>query len=282
MYEEIVKSDAFLNELAETKYIYDEKSDKTQTISQYFTDYDKKGYLVKTYFFTKFRSININKTRDKKDFKNADNFWKTTVDINDSAKSLYFSNKVPPIVEIPAEISNAAGILKQRIKLEIKGKRLTVRIKMPDENLSANLCKLVLEKIINYVSIYKTNRQRENINYLEKNYNLAKSKYITAQLSLADYKDQNIGIIFQSSQTREQLLINELNLAFNLYNQFSIQLEQAKFDYKKEQPLFIVTDPVKILGNSNNSYLIILLKYFLIFILFVFASVFYRILNPKF
>jgi hypothetical protein len=236
----------------------------------------------KTYLYSRASSTNEDKLRNKNKFYNNDNFWETSIDNNDSIKSLYFTNKVPPIVEIPGEIKSASSDLKQRIKLEIKGKRLTVHIKMPEEKLSANLCKLVLEKIINYVYIYKTNRQRENIHYLEQNYNIAKAKYSTAQLALANFKDQNIGLIFQSTQTREQVLNNELNLAFNLYNQFSVQLEQARFDYKKEQPLFIVTDPVKLLGNSNKSYIIMLLKYFLIFILFSFTSVFYRILNPKF
>lgn len=273
MYEDIVKSDAFLNELANTKFLYDETSAKSKTLSQYFNEYDKKNYLEKTNFGSKIISTKSNKHKIYFNTSNGNSdtsFW---------YKSLYFSNKVPPIVEVPNDILKASEDLKERIKLEIKGKKIIVKVTMPEEELSANLCKLVLEKIINYVSVYKTNRQRDNIFYLEKNYNEAKLKYTTAQLALANYKDKNFGIIFQSSQTREQILYNELNLAFNLYNQFSIQLEQAKFDYKKEQPLFIVTDPIKLLGNSNKSFLILLLKYLLVYSLFAFAYVFYKIIN---
>jgi hypothetical protein len=281
MYQEIVKSDAFLNELALTTFHFKKNNKKSISLWEYINFYTKKNFFEKTILRKKNDLNNLVEKNNQLDLNDTEVYWEKTYNNFDSTNYLYFSNKVPPIVKVPVEIIIASNYLKENIKIDIKGKKLTVSVIMPDEKLSANLCKLVLEKIINYVYIYKTNRQRENIYYLEKNFNQAKDKYTKAQLSLAEFKDKNIGLIFQTSQNRELILNNELSLAFNLYNQFAIQLEQAKFDYKKEQPLFIVTDPIKLLGKNNVSFFIMFLKYLIVYVFIAIITIVYKIIFSK-
>jgi uncharacterized protein involved in exopolysaccharide biosynthesis len=135
---------------------------------------------------------------------------------------------------------------------------------MEDPFISAVTSKLVLEKLINYITLYKTNKIQTNLIYLEKRYAESEIKYKSAQQNLASFKDRNLGLIFQTTQATEQTLNNELNVAFNIYNQFSVQLEQAKVDLKKETPMFTILEPISIQNTPSEPTLTtLLIKYFL-------------------
>lgn len=268
MYEDIIKSDAFLSDLVESKILFDKKNNKIISLVEYF----KLNPPKRKYF-----NFEKNAESATKNFVLVDSLIHSS---NISDSSLYFLNKIPPIVELSSETSNTMSIIKDRIKLTIKGKKLNIHVTMPNQNLSANLCKVVLDKIINYVTKYKTTKQRENMIFLENRYLEAKQKYINAQNNLANYKDMNNGLIFQSAQTREQLLTNELNLSFNIYNQFALQLEQTKFELKKEMPFFIVTDPIKLPGNNKEKMFVIILKSIFISLFLSFILVIFKTVNP--
>ena len=140
---------------------------------------------------------------------------------------------MPPIVQMDGAKMKVMNIVKNRVKIETKGREITIYVKMPEPILSAEVCKLVLEKLIEYVSTYKTAKQRDNLAFLEQTKAEAEMKYKQAQQNVAGFKDNSMGVIFQSVQTREQVLQNEMNLAFSVYNQFAMQVEQAKIELKK-------------------------------------------------
>jgi uncharacterized protein involved in exopolysaccharide biosynthesis len=102
------------------------------------------------------------------------------------------------------------------------------------------------------------------------------------QQSLAGLKDNSLGVIFQSAQTRQQVLENELTIAFNVYNQFAVQLEAAKIELKKETPLFRVLEPISLPSPQvEPSFSSTIIKYILFAIVLSFLMVGYRLLIPK-
>ena len=123
---------------------------------------------------------------------------------------------------------------------------------MPEPVLSAQVCKLVLEKLIEYVSTYKTAKQRDNLIFLEQRKEEAESKYRQAQMNVTGFKDNSLGLIFQSVQTKETVLQNDMNLAFTVYNQLAGQLEQAKIDLKKESPIFSALNPIEVPSTKSE------------------------------
>ena len=117
------------------------------------------------------------------------------------------------------------------------------------------------------VWFYKTQKQIDNITFIQKRFEEAKYKYEQSQKNLANYKDNSLGIIFQSSQTREQILNNEMSVAFNIYNQLTVQLEQSKLDLKRESPVFSFLEPIKIPeSTTSGNYFKKLILYVLIWI----------------
>jgi hypothetical protein len=108
--------------------------------------------------------------------------------------------------------------------------------------------------------------------------NDSEERYKKAQQNFAGYKDNTLGIILQSAQTREQILNNELTIAFNIYNQFTVQLEQAKGDLKKETPYFSILEPISIPESRIEPNLTsTLIKYSAIFLSLTFLIILYKL-----
>ena len=244
MYQEIIESQPFLSELVTTKFANSKANKDSITLQEYFIGGEKRNLISRATTFIKdipfviegwFARSNNNLIEKDPDFIK-----------KEITPALLRANEVPPIVQIDGTKTQAMNIVKSRIKIDAKGREIKITVKMPEPVLSAQVCKLVLEKLIEYVSTYKTAKQRDNLRFLEQRKEEAEAKYKQAQMNVAGFKDNSLGLIFQSVQTRETVLQNDMNLAFTVYNQLAGQLEQAKIDLKKESPIFSSLNPIEI------------------------------------
>ena len=180
--------------------------------------------------------------------------------LNTINRDIVFSNQIPPIVQFSDDRLAAFSKITKRIRIEIKDKTLTVFVKMPTPYLSAVVGKLVLERLLLYTSSMQMHKHNVNIEYLERRLSEAELKYKNSQRRFAGYKDNSLGVIFESAQTNNQILSNDMTVAFNLLNQFAVQLEQAKIDQKKETPYFSILEPIAIpsepIEPSNTSFIL--------------------------
>jgi uncharacterized protein involved in exopolysaccharide biosynthesis len=117
---------------------------------------------------------------------------------------------------------------------------------MPDAKLSAETTKTLISLMIKYITSFKLSKQLEDFNFLEQRTREAEERYKIAQYNLANFKDSNYNVVFESYKIKGMQLENEFALSFSLYNQFISQLEQAKIQLKKETPLFTMVEPVYI------------------------------------
>ena len=59
-------------------------------------------------------------------------------------------------------------------------------------------------------------------------------------------------ILTRYDRNMVQVLQNEMNLAFSVYNQFAMQVEQAKIELKKESPIFSTLNPIEIPSSKSE------------------------------
>ena len=156
------------------------------------------------------------------------------------------TKKLLDVITLSGQEMQIATILKSRIKLEQLGRQIIISVRMPESRLSAEATKLILNKLIEYITRYKTGKQLENLRFLEAIASDANIKYKKDQLKVAGFSDNNYGVIYESVKTKQQQLQNEYSITFNTYNQLAAQLEQARIDLKKQTPLFTVLEPVYI------------------------------------
>lgn len=123
---------------------------------------------------------------------------------------------------------------------------VTVSVSMQDPLLSALLADTVVNRLQEFVTDYRTNKARHDLEYVQMLNDEAKEKYYKAQQKFADYLDANQGMILFSARTERDRLENEATLAFNLFNQTEQHLQRAKAKVQENTPVFAVIQPSRV------------------------------------
>lgn len=154
---------------------------------------------------------------------------------------------VDPIVITKKEHSLVKGINSCiGVDVDIKTDVVTISVTMQDPMASAILADSVAKQLKEYITDYRTNKARKDLEYIEKLNREAKDKYYEAQQKYANYLDTHQGIVLYSAQTMSDRLENETTLAFNMFNQTSQQLQLAKAKVQEVTPVFATINPATV------------------------------------
>ena len=136
---------------------------------------------------------------------------------------------------------------------------ISVVVTAQDPFVAKSICDEVISRLQAYITTYRTQKARRDLDYYERLYAEAKEAYISAQQRYASYVDRNQDVMLQRVRTEQERLQNEMNLAFQLYNTCSQQLQAAKAKVQQETPVFTVINPPQVpLKRSKPSKLTIL------------------------
>lgn len=152
--------------------------------------------------------------------------------------------------------------------VDTKTSVVTINVKMQDPMVSALLADTVVKRLQEYITDYRTNKARQDLEYIAKLNEEAKANYYAAQEKLAAYQDRNQGISLHAAQTTRERLENESSLAFTLYNQTSQQLQAAKAKVQENTPAYaeIVPATVPVQQTSPRKIFILIGFTFLAFV----------------
>lgn len=144
--------------------------------------------------------------------------------------------------------SRIVQALSQRISASVDTKTsvITISVTMQDPMISATLADTVVNRLREYITDYRTNKARQDLEYAELLNSEAKENYYKAQQKYADYQDRNQGLILYSAQTTKERLENEATLAFNLYNQTAQQVQLAKAKVQENTPVYTTITPASV------------------------------------
>ncbi|MDE6649530.1 MAG: chain-length determining protein [Muribaculaceae bacterium] len=138
--------------------------------------------------------------------------------------------------------------LQNRINASVDTKTsvITLSVMMQDPLVSATLADTVVNRLQEYITDYRTNKARKDLEYAEMLNEEAQDNYYKAQQKYADYLDRNNGLILHSAQTTRERLQNEATLAFNLYNQTAQQVQLAKAKVQENTPVYATVTPATV------------------------------------
>ena len=160
--------------------------------------------------------------------------------------------------------TSVVKMLNERISVSVDKKTsvITLSVTMQDPLISATMTDTVMQKLQNYITEYRTNKARHDLDFAQKLYDEAQKKYYVAQQAYADYVDMNQNISLRSVQTRQERLQNEMNLAYNLYNQTAQQLQLAKAKVQENTPVYTIVQAATVpLKASKPSKLMLLVGF---------------------
>lgn len=160
--------------------------------------------------------------------------------------------------------------LQERISVSVDKKTLviTASVQMQDPVISAEMTKVVLERLQNYITEYRTRKVKNDLVFTQKVFAEAKEAYYKAQQAYAAFEDANRNIISSSYRTEQERLKNEMTLTFNVYNTLAQKLEQDKLRVQEQTPVYTVIEPATVPLRASSP------KKPLILVGFVFLALF--------
>lgn len=244
IYPEVVSSTPFIIDLLDIP-VQSKDGEINTTISDYLLEYQKSpwwsailGLPSKMISWT----VSLFKSEDKEESES-----KTIDSFNLSAKE-----------------AGIIGALRSRISVEVDKQTaiITLQTTMQDPMISAILADSVRSKLQSHITNYRTGKARIDLEFAEKIYKESKEDYYKAQDNYASYVDKNQNIMLKSVQTKQERLQNEMQLAFNVYNQAAQQLQVAKAKVQENTPIYAVIQSASVpLRASKPSKMIILVGF---------------------
>lgn len=135
--------------------------------------------------------------------------------------------------------------LRERITSGIDRKSgvITINVKMPDPVVAAETAKFAMEYLMEYVKNYRTEKLRQDVDYLSDQVDASRGKYHSSQEKKARYTDQFQDMRLQSADVQRERIDAEYRLSSTFYNELLKKLEEAKFKLHQQTPVFKILEP---------------------------------------
>lgn|SRR5574344_937215 len=142
---------------------------------------------------------------------------------------------------------------------------ITISATDTDPMVAACLADTLQRRLQEYITVYRTKKARNDLNYAKRLNSEAKAQYIKAQQTYASYTDANTDAILQSYKSRMEYLENEMQLKFNNYTQTTQQVVQALAKVQENSPAFTIIQraTVPIQASSTPRSMMVLISIFL-------------------
>lgn len=135
----------------------------------------------------------------------------------------------------------------------------TITVVMQDAVVAATVADCVVMKLQDYITTYRTKKAIEDCAYWEKLYKERQQEYYDAQQRYADYVDENKSLYTQKSKVEGERLQNEMNLAYQVYNQMAQQLQLSKGKIQEAKPVFAIVNPATVPVKASAPKKVVLL-----------------------
>lgn len=129
----------------------------------------------------------------------------------------------------------------------------TVSVTMQDPMVCAIIADTVIYKLQEKVTSYRTTKAENDCKYWEQIHAERQQDYHKAQQAYAKYVDTNKNIARQSELIERERLQNEMNLAFQVYNNVATQLQLARAKVQEAKPAFAVVEPASVPLNPSGT-----------------------------
>ena len=123
---------------------------------------------------------------------------------------------------------------------------IVLNVTAQDPKVAAKISEEVISRLQTYVTNYRTEKSRKDLEYYQTLYEESRSAYFSSQQRYASYMDRNQGVVLQRVKTEQERLQNEMSLNYQLYNTCAQQLQAAKAKVQQETPVFMVINPPQV------------------------------------
>jgi len=173
------------------------------------------------------------------------------------------------IIELTVKESNVIKTIFSKLHLKLNDKEgyITLSYTSAEPKLSAEVVLTAQKLLQKYITEFKIEKVRRNLEFVDKSYNEAKENFENKQLDLAKFRDENNSLSSAIAKTQEEKLLSEYDLYYSIYTEIAKQKEQAKFAVTENTPLLTIIEPVVIPTEKSGP------KRFMIIVLSIISGI---------
>ena len=243
LYPDVISSTPFLIDLLDTEVKTIDEEHPDTTLMEYLKT--EKGSLVGTVLSLPGRAIGgvLSLFKDEEEEK---------------------GEKVINPFHLTKEESRMVSGLRKKIMTNVDKKTgvTSIGVTMQDPMVAAIVTDTLLSKLKEHIIRYRVSKAQEDCKYYEKLYQESKEDYNVAMQAYAKYLDANRNIALESVKAEQQRLQNEMNLAYQLYNQMASQFQLSKAKVQEAKPIFAIVEPTTVpLRPSGTSKKMVLIGF---------------------
>ena len=152
------------------------------------------------------------------------------------------------IQTLTKEEDDCKKILAGQVSLTVNDKEgyISLSASMPEAVAAAQLAYKVQTMLQKYITEFKIEKARANLEFIEERYADAKAEFEQKQEELAQFRDANRNFASAVARTTEERLSNEYSVVLGVYSELAKQREQANIQVKEDTPIFAVVEPVTV------------------------------------
>ena len=160
-----------------------------------------------------------------------------------------------------------AKLVARKVVCDVDQKTLVITIDVTDQDplVCATLADSVKNRLQDFITDYRTNKARVDLEYYDNLCKESKANYDKARQKYADFVDSNNDLILKSVLAKQNDLENEMQLQYNAYVNYSSLRQGAEARVQQATPAFTTlqnaTVPVKPVGPRKKR--IVLIFFFL-------------------
>jgi len=143
--------------------------------------------------------------------------------------------------------------LTPKIELTAQGGLTTIIVTLPDRLAAAMVNAALVEKLQEYITDYRIEKARANLEAVKQQEEEARIRYEEAQMELASFQDQNINLSTNIAQTRVEHLRNQRDLRFRVYNTIAQEVEQARLSLEQQMPIFNILEKPNLPSGTSTA-----------------------------
>ena len=184
-----------------------------------------------------------------------------------SGDSLEILDEMKPVdpFKLTEKQTQIAQLIDRKVICDVDQKTLVITILVQDQDplICANVADSVQARLQEFITDYRTNKARVDLEYNEKLCSEAKERYDKARRRYAELADANQDVVLQTVRTKMMDLENEMQLQFSAYQTYATQVQNAEAQVQQDTPAFMTiqraTVPVKPSAPSRKNIVIFFL-----------------------
>ena len=259
LYPRIVSSTDFQKDLIYREIEFS-TLDTTMTLYDYFNNYHTAPVRVRAYSFIGDMTIYLpftiynNTRRYLRDFRHFVTRDRGESSDSDSSEEeiivevIEFDDRLLSITNRERSVINR---MRERIVIEVGSGITEITTTLPDPKAAALINAILVERIQDYMTEYRIEKAKQNLEAVQRQYEEAKERYDVANTALARFQDENINLSTAMARTQEEYLRDQRNLRFNVYNSIAQEVEQVRLVLEQQIPVFNILEKPSIPNSAS-------------------------------